>query len=105
MKPAPWAVKNGLNDESVRMWLKGGRVAKVGSIKKLADALGCNIEDISYWEHTVDFDSISQKNEEIDEIISRWGYLSAQQRQSILMIVRTFAEPNMNNDDPDKGKV
>lgn len=105
MKPAPWAVANGLNDESVRMWLNGGRDPKIGSIRKLADALNCTVEDISSWVHEVDKSKLAQYERELEEITGLWVHLTVDQRKSILDLVRTIAGSNMKINIKDEEKV
>jgi len=99
MKPFAFAKANGIVPESLRRWLNGQREPKIDNIRQIAEALHCDVDDISCLEIEVDFSKLDKVEFEVEEIRHLWGYLPPDQRISILNLIRTIAETNSRDNE------
>ena len=92
MRPFAFAKAYGITPESLRKWLKGLRSPKIQHIQKLAGALNCDISDISKIAIKIDQDKIKRRNAIIEEMDAFSVYLTDQELQAILNLVRAWIE-------------
>ena len=92
MRPFAFAKAYGITPESLRKWLKGLRTPKIQHIQKLAKALNCDISDISEIAIKIDQDKIKRRNAIIEEMDALSVYLTDQELQAILNLVRAWIE-------------
>lgn len=95
MKPFAWAQANGFVYESLRRWLNGQREPKIGAIRRLADALHCDVSDISEWAIRIDPAKMAEREADLDELRYLWTFLTESQRQQVLALIRSIAEPKI----------
>jgi len=92
MKPYAFAVKHGIVPESLRRWLNGQREPKIDNIRELASALGCDVTDISEWVIVVDRARMAKQREQEEKLLHYWLYLTEDQQQQILNLVKSIAQ-------------
>ena len=98
MKPFAFAQAHGIVSESLRRWLNGQREPKIDNIRQLAEALHCDVSDISEWQIVIDADKMHQRDEQLDELRYLWTFLTDSQRQQVLALLRSIAEPKIKEE-------
>lgn len=93
-----WGCEHGFAQPTLSSWLNGTRNIKKKQLEKLADALGTDIDEISFVEFRLNEDKIQEIKNETEEISYLWGYLPQDQRQMILNLIRSIAEQNKKDE-------
>jgi transcriptional regulator with XRE-family HTH domain len=89
-----WASKNGFPQGTLSGWITGARNIKHSSLEKLADALGCDIFDISYVVMEYSGIGVSELEADREEICGLFGNLTSAQRKVVLQITDIISEGN-----------
>lgn len=89
-----FAKKHGFTYETLRRWLNGEREAKISNITKLACALNCSIEEITFFYRELNLSVISELEADREEIHGLLGNLNKEQRQVIIQMAQTISDAN-----------
>ena len=96
MTVTEFARKIGEQQQTVQKWIAGKRNPKPASLIKIAEQLEVTVPEISLTVFTVSRTKVQQLNLEVDEIAGLWGNLTGDQRKTVLDLIRSIAETNMN---------
>lgn len=96
LTPESFAKRNGITPQTLHLWIRGKRNAKIDNIRKLADALNCDLDaisDIVLQSNPHQMAAYDRRRQELDAM---FAYLTKEQQESIISIVTAMA--NINKD-------
>jgi|GEM_PF-7114397 len=98
-----WGMEHGFPQGTLSNWVNGSRNISKSQLIKLADALHVeDLTEISMIVFHINQRKIDQIENEISEIRDLWGFLPPDQRSSILNLIRSMAEPDVDSYSPDE---
>ena len=99
MSVRSWGQDHGFAQSTLSSWLNGTRNIKKIALVKLAEALHVdNLSEISFAEFRLDQAKLKAIEAEKEEVCNLWGHLKDDQRKTVLDLIRSIAETNMNRE-------
>jgi len=90
-----WGIEHGFPQGTLSNWLQGTRNIKKSMLVRLAEALHCDVTEISMIVVPIDQEKMSRRDEQLDELRYLWTFLTDAQRQQVLALLRSIAEPKI----------